>query len=167
MHKAINANFPSNSVCQTPTLSLNSVCKKKKEHACFPTQQEKLPGWQANIQRALLHTQRFLSDLAIIDHPTSPQSLPLSLSLPHLLIADWEKQDKNPSIWLFTEKKLQMYSVPSALWVMNNVGWWGNCIDNRAGWYRVGFTCILGLDWNMFSNEEIFCRISPNLNLVY
>lgn len=39
---------------------------------CFQTQEEKLPGWQADIRRALLHTQRFLSDLAIIDHPTSP-----------------------------------------------------------------------------------------------
>lgn len=86
MHKAINANFPSNSVCQTPTLSLNSV--RKKEHACFHTQEEKSPGWQADIQRALLHTQRFLSDLAIIDHPTSPPSLPLSPGLPDLLIAD-------------------------------------------------------------------------------
>lgn len=39
---------------------------------CFQTQEEKLPGWQADIRRALLHTQRFLSDLAIIDHPASP-----------------------------------------------------------------------------------------------
>lgn len=80
---------------QTPTLSLNSVCKIK-EHACFHTQKEKSPGWRANIQRALLHTQRFLSDLAIRDHPTSatppPLSLPLPPSLPDLLIADWERQ---------------------------------------------------------------------------
>lgn len=35
----------------------------------------------------------FLSDLAIIDHPISPpSSLPLSLGLPDLLIADWGRQ---------------------------------------------------------------------------
>lgn len=78
--------------CLPNTHTFPQQCvQKKKEHACFPTLKEKSPGWQANIQRAPLHTQRFRSDLAIIDHPISPQSLPLSLGLPHLLIADWEK----------------------------------------------------------------------------
>lgn len=142
---------------QTPTLSLNSVCKIK-EHACFHTQKEKSPGWRANTQRALLHTQRFLSDLAIRDHPTSPPPPPhsLCLFLPVFLIfwlqIERDRQYKNTSIWLLTEKKLKMYSVPSALWLMNNVGWWGgNCIENRANWYwRFNRS---GLDWKMLSNE--------------
>lgn len=62
-----------------------------KENMCFQTQEEKLPGWQADIRRALLHTQRFLSDLAIIDHPTSPPPPPPPLrsfpGLSDLLIA--------------------------------------------------------------------------------
>lgn len=53
---------------------------------------KKSPGWQANTQRALLQIQRFLSDLAIRVHPTSAPSLPLTLGLPDLLIADRERQ---------------------------------------------------------------------------
>lgn len=110
----------------------STVCaKKKKEHACFHTQKEKSPGWHANIQRALLHTQRFLSDLAIRDHPTSPPPF-LALFLPVFLIfwlqIERDRQYKNPSIWLLTEKKLKTYSVPSALWLMNNVGWLGGIV---------------------------------------
>ncbi len=68
----------------------------------------------------------------------------LSLFLPVFLIfwlqIEGDRLYKNPSIWLLTEKKLKMYSVPSALWLTNNVGWLRNCIDNRAGWYRVCLT---------------------------
>lgn len=53
---------------------------------------KKSAGWQANTQRGLLQIRRFLSDLAIRVHPTSPPSLPLTLGLPDLLIADRERQ---------------------------------------------------------------------------
>lgn len=117
-------------VCQTPTRSLKCECKTQKNMHVFihmetngllasyrtkkPTSHTKIPLWSGNYSSARL--------------------VPLRLPIFWLQL-ERNRQAKNPSIWLLTEKELKMCSDPSALWFIKDVGCWDAVIDNRAGRY--------------------------------
>lgn len=104
-------------VCQTPTRSLKCECKTQKNMHVFihmetngllasyrtqsPTSHTKIPLWSGNYRSARL--------------------VPLSLPVFWLQL-ERDRQAKNPSIWLLTEKELKMCSDPSALWFIKDVG---------------------------------------------
>ena len=121
--------FPLNSVCEKGTCMFpytgREIAWLASWHTKSPTSHTKISLWSGNYRS---------SHLTLLSPSSSPFFLIFWLQI------EGDRQYKNPSIWLLTEKKLKMYSGPSALWLMNNVGWLGNCIDSRAGWYRVGLT---------------------------
>lgn len=135
--KAINANFPSNSACQTPTLSLNSVCKKKKKnnmHVFIHRKRNRLAGTLTYKEPYFTHKDfSLIWQLEIIPPPPPPPlSRPLPPSLPDLLIADWERQAVQEPFNLALDWE-KAENVFSSLCFMTHeqcrmVG--GNCIDN-------------------------------------
>lgn len=127
-----NATFPSDSFCQTTPLCLIVCAKKKMMHVFKHWKRNRLAG--RLTYKEPCYAQRLLSDLAIIDTPPPP-SLPVLLIF-WLQIGGY-RQYENPSVWLLTEKKQEMYSAPSVSWLLNNRAWLGNCIANRAGSYDV------------------------------
>lgn len=124
-------------VCQTPTRSLKCECKTQKNMHVFihmetigllasyctkcPTSHTKIPLWSGNYRSARL--------------------VPLSLPI-FWLQMERDRQAKNPSIWLLTEKELKMCSDPSTLWFIKDVGCWGAILDSRAGRYGSANTQI-------------------------
>ena len=158
MRKAININNLSNSVCQPPSFHSKTVWEKNNMHVFIHRKQNCLAGKLTYKEPYFTHKDFSLIWQLWIIPPHPPIPLFLSVLVILWLHTEGDKQYKNPSIWLLTKKKLKMYSVPSALWLTNNVGWWRNCTDNRAGWNGAVWKMQISLKMIQWGNLYEICR---------
>lgn len=120
--------------------------RRKRKQECFHTVDKETLHWQDDSQWALLYAQRLLSDLAIIDCPSSPFFLSLSLSVSHSLTHPLSSQywcsdcrlretsrTRTSSVWLLTVKKDENVFGSRHFTALEQCGMTQICVDNRMG----------------------------------